>query len=65
MNAAGEMTPLSAEFKALPVSIGDIILVELQEAARKLKKRKAPGIDEVPSEFWRVILLGFTHPLCA
>ena len=41
VSVADENAVVFDEFKVLPVSTGDIILVELQEAVRKLEKKKS------------------------
>ena len=40
----------------LPVNIGEIEMKEIQEACRKLNKKRASGVDEVPAEFLQTIL---------
>ena len=49
----------------LAVKIGPISADELQCAGRKLKTKKACGIDELPSELWKVILEDSSHPIFA
>eukprot|EP00959_Pyramimonas_sp_CCMP1952_P195642 4090614-Pyramimonas_sp.AAC.1 len=40
---------------ALPVECGRISTVEVCKAARKLKRNRAPGGDDIPAEFWKTI----------
>ena len=47
----------------LNVKLDNISLEELQKASKKLKLRKACGVDEIPSEYWRIALEDGSHPL--
>ena len=43
--------------KLLPVKTAEISEEELIKAAKSLKKNRAMGLDGVPSEFWKIVLL--------
>ena len=45
----------------LPVDVGAIRMTELRYAAQKLKSNRASGIDDIPAEFWKIILLDDEH----
>ena len=40
----------------MSIYIGDVTAVELKEAGRRLKTDKAFGTDEIPAEFWEILL---------
>ena len=39
--------------KQLDIKLGQFIQEELNSALRKIKNRKAAGLDEIPSEVWK------------
>ena len=46
----------------LAVNSEPISMEELLQATKKLKRNKVSGIDEVPAEFWKIILADHAHP---
>ena len=46
--------PINAE---LPAKIDDIIDTEVIAAAKKLKRKRAHGLDDIPPEYWKAILM--------
>ena len=55
-----EATPLG---DVLPIDVGDITAFEIQVAARSMKNGKASGTDEIPTEYWKILLEDDTHPI--
>ena len=45
----------------LPIDVGAIRMTELRYAAQKLKSNRASGIDDVPAEFWKIMLVDDEH----
>ena len=56
--------------ETLSIYTGDIALAEVMDAAKKLKRARAHGTDDAPSEYWKAILVtgstaaGWAHDFC-
>ena len=44
----------SQELKQLDIKQGPFMLEELDSVLRKIKNRKAAGLDEIPPEVWKI-----------
>ena len=40
---------------SLPVALSEFSLQEVRAAAKKLRTKRATGVDDIPAEFWRTL----------
>ena len=54
-----------ADLIGVPLHVDEqrISMVELQRAAKKIKGNKACGVDDVPGEFWKIIVEDSSHAI--